>query len=160
MNKKFRNTYHFEVIFIVALFSLFAYIAMLTVTAGANSYRDIVSHMDKNYFSRTLTAYINEKIRHSDAAVPVQVIDYGNTCLLVLNQNYEDSVYSTCIYEYNGSLREITVSSMEYFSLSGGQEVFSATGFHATFENDNLLKISVTDVDGVIHNIYSHVNTT
>ena len=57
-----------DILFVLALFGVFAVSALALVTIGADVYQHTVEDMGVNYESRTAVSYIMEKVRQNDTA--------------------------------------------------------------------------------------------
>ena len=57
-----------DILFVLALFGVFAVSALALVTIGADVYQHTVEDMSVNYESRTAVSYILEKVRQNDTA--------------------------------------------------------------------------------------------
>lgn len=55
-----------DVLFVLALFGVFAVSALVLVTIGADVYQHTVQDMNSNYETRTAVSYITEKVRQND----------------------------------------------------------------------------------------------
>lgn len=148
MNLKNRNRPVVDILFLLALFSVFLISALFIVLFGARIYRNTASGMNENFKSRTVISYITEKIRQHDHEEGVSVIDYNGTPVLRLADEIEDSLYYTYLYEDDGYLAELTAKSDFEFNKSGGQKIVKTDGFTIEAVSDALFKISLNISDG------------
>ena len=65
-----------DILFVLALFAVFAFSALVLVILGANIYKSTVSSMSRNFESRTAGSYITEKIRQSDVCDSIYIDDF------------------------------------------------------------------------------------
>lgn len=154
MNRPSRFQHTIDFLFVLVLFCLFALTSLLVILIGAKTYKGTVTSMDENYEFRTLTAYLNEKIRQNDNACKISTFSFGETDVLVLTQEIDDQSYSTCLYAYAGSMREVLLSSLDDFSLSAGQDILPAYAFHASYSEDHLLTITFTTTSQKDYTLY------
>ena len=77
MNDKTQEK-HFivDILFVLALFGVFAVSALSLVTIGADVYQHTVEDMSVNYDSRTAVSYIMEKVRQSDTADSISLLHW------------------------------------------------------------------------------------
>ena len=62
--KKIRNEGHIvDFLFVLGLFFVFAFSALMLILIGSGVYKKTVDRMNENFNLRTTTAYITEKIR-------------------------------------------------------------------------------------------------
>lgn len=106
MNQK--QTHIVDIIFILALFGLFALSSLFLITAGAEIYHNTVNNMQANYELRTSTSYLSEKIRQSECSDLVQL---KGVDAIALYETVGQTDYVTYLYYYDGYLRELYVSS-------------------------------------------------
>lgn len=162
MNLKMRNKPIVDILFLLALFSVFLISALFIVLFGAKIYRNTVSNMEANFKSRTALSYVTEKMRQFDHSGGAAVIHYGETPVLVLNERIGDNDYSTFLYEQDGYLTELTARSDYDFDLTGGTKVVPVSGFFVERVTDSLYRFTLTDENGesVSYYVaeYSHTN--
>ena len=58
MNNKNDNRHMVDILFVIALFCVFALSALMLVIIGSNVYKKTVTNMDNNFDSRTSFSYI------------------------------------------------------------------------------------------------------
>ena len=162
MNLKMRNKPIVDILFLLALFSVFLISALFIVLFGAKIYRNTVSNMDVNFKSRTALSYVTEKMRQFDHSGGAAVIHYGDTPVLVLNERVGETDYSTFLYEKDGYLTELTARSDYEFDLNGGTQVVPIQGFTIERVSESLYQVSLTDENGETISYYvaeySHTN--
>lgn len=111
MNHKEENRHIVDVLFVLALFCVFAISALMLVTIGANVYQKTVNNMDTNYSSRTAFSYVTEKIRQNDETQTISVGSLEDRPAIVLTQEIDDRLFHTYLYEYEGYLTELFTSA-------------------------------------------------
>jgi len=122
MNFKQENRHIVDVLFVLALFCVFAISALMLVTIGANVYQNTVDDMDTNYNSRTAFSYVTEKIRQNDSAGSISIGSLEGHPAIILSQEIEDRLFETYLYEYEGYLTELFTSS----DLNLGSDILKA----------------------------------
>lgn len=130
-----------------ALMALFALISLLIVIAGARVYRQVQETTERNYDTRTVTAYIAGKVRAADAngMVAVEVMD--GVPVLMLGSEISGKRYYTYIFCKDGALSEYFGSSERAFDPAFGVGIAAAESFVPALEG-NLLCICWTDAAG------------
>lgn len=149
-----RRTNKIDSIFVIALFTVFAITAFLLILIGAKQYQHTADSMDANYESRTISSYITEKVRQHDEAGVIYACNLEGTPSLALETVENEVTYVTYIYYYNEAIREIMVTEDSVFSLDTGQEIMKTGGFEVSFEENDLLKITITTAEGNTEHIY------
>jgi hypothetical protein len=137
-----------EAAFVLALFTMFAATAFLVVLIGARQYRSTADSMNTNYEMRTAASYLEEKVRTNDSAGAVYETELDGAPALALQSTEDGTVYTTYIYYYEGSLRELFVTDASVFSLDSGQPVIELSGFEIQTLRPGLLRATCTGTDG------------
>lgn len=153
---RFKHNIHhmIDILFVLALFCMFAFSAVILVIFGANVYEKTIQNMDHNFNSRTAISYITEKVRQSDAdgAISIQTID--GIDILVLAETIDDVEYATYLYETDGSIHELFSRSDLPFDPQAGQKILSVSSFSLDNVTDNLFHFQITDTDGQDVDLY------
>ena len=113
----------------ILLAFFFAGSAVLVLLFGVREYESTVKQSSNDFSSRTLLTYITEKIRHCDAAGEVSVREIDGTPALVLVNSDGETKYETFLYEYEGSVRELTVTNEADWQLDAGEPILEAAAF-------------------------------
>ena len=92
-----------DILFVLALFGVFAVSALSLVTIGADVYQHTVEDMSVNYESRTAVSYITEKVRQNDAADSILLTTLENVPALCMVSQLDGDTYCTYLYLYDGS---------------------------------------------------------
>lgn len=159
-----RQGKHFlvDVLFVLALFGVFAVSALTLVTIGADVYQHTVQDMDSNYETRTTVAYITEKIRQNDVSAES---GGGNACLTTLNNvpalmlthAVDEQQYCTYLYFHEGWLKELYIQKGFSFggnTLNAGTTVMELDALNMQQLTPQLFSIELTTVDNVSHQFY------
>ena len=96
-----------DILFVLALFGVFAVSALALVTIGADVYQHTVEDMGVNYESRTAVSYIMEKVRQNDTADSIFLTDLENVPALCMLSEIDEETYCTYLYLYDGHLKEL-----------------------------------------------------
>ncbi len=147
-----------DVLFVLALFGVFAASALMLVTLGANVYKQTVANMDENYEERTAYAYITEKIRQNNTDGVISVEELEGTPALVFTNQVSDVEYCTYLYFYDGHLKELSLRKDTYAGsnlLSAGQDIVPLAAFTIDSVQDNLVKLRIYTEHGDSFMIYA-----
>lgn len=107
MNNQDESRHMVDILFIIALFCVFAVSALMLVIIGADVYKKTVQSMDSNFSQRTSYSYITEKLRQNDTTGAVSITSFGDSDAICITETYNDTDYLTYLYLYEGSLCEI-----------------------------------------------------
>ena len=111
MKNKQENHHIVDVLFVLALFAVFAIAALMLVTIGANVYQKTVNNMDSNYSSRTAFSYVTEKLRQNDSAGTISIGTLEDRPALILSHEIDGRLYNTYLYQYEDYLTELFTSA-------------------------------------------------
>lgn len=137
-----------DIVFTLALLFVFAASALLVVLIGANVYKSTASSMNENFDMRTSITYISTKMHQNDTAGGVFVAKLDDVDALVLEQSFDEQVYQTWIYHYNGELREIFTEKGNTMHVSDGQAIMSVPVLKIEQTDDGMLKFTAVDSGG------------
>lgn len=145
-----------DVLFVLALFGVFAVSALVLVTIGADVYRHTVQDMSRNYDARTAIAYMTEKVRQnntllSDGTPAVTLSSVSGEPALVLTEEVDGQAYDTCLYYHDGYLKELYMRRGAYLGedmLDAGQNILELSDLTFETVSQNLLSVTMTTSDG------------
>lgn len=151
-----------DLLFILALFGVFAVSALVLITIGADVYHHTVQDMNHNYETRTAVAYITEKVRQND----VYAVEGGsNACLttlddvpaLMLTRSADEETYCTYLYFHEGYLKELYIEKGFSFggnTLDAGTEIIELSSLNMERLTPKLLAVEMTTTDHHNYRIY------
>lgn len=156
-----------DVLFVLALFGLFAVSALMLVTVGADVYKHTVDDMSSNYETRVSVSYIAEKIRQNDSVTlpengSISIALLGDAPALLLEQEINEEIYNTYLYFHQGYLKELLVRKGSFIgenSLTAGQEIMALSSFSISQVSEGLLSISLTTTDGIAKELFIYLHT-
>lgn len=137
-----------DILFVIALFCIFALSAVFLITVGANIYGKTVSHMEDNFNRRTSFAYVTEKIRQADENGAVSTGEFDGIRAVMITEDKNQTQYITYLYPYNGYLKELMVRKDTPLSPEAGQDILPITEFSFEEISDKLLAFTITAADG------------
>ena len=133
-----------DILFVIALFCIFALAAIFLITIGGNIYGKTASHMESNFNGRTSFAYVTEKIRQADEAGSVSVGSLDGIPALLLKSKQKEVEYITYIYAYEGYLKELLVRQDTPVGAFAGQNILPVTEFSLSQVSDRLYEFQIT----------------
>ncbi len=138
-----------DLLFTLALFCVFCASALAVVLIGADVYTSTVRSMDRNYSTRTATAYLAEKARQGDRAGALSLGEVeGTQALVIATQGEDGASYTTYIYYYNGAVCEQLLRAEDTPLLANGQQIVAAGALEIEPVADALWRVTVTGPDG------------
>lgn len=133
-----------DLLFVITLFFIFALSAIFLITIGANVYGQTVNAMGQNFNTRTSIAYLTEKIRQADQENCCHIGELDGIPAISISTSTANTTYITYLYEYDGYIRELTVSEKVSLSPSAGQEILPVSSFQLHQINDNLFSCNIS----------------
>jgi len=154
-----RTSKKIDMVFVLALFTLFSATALVLVLIGAKQYRYITDTMNKNHTERTVYSYLAEKIRQHDTQDAITICDLQGVPALSVETLATDISYTTYIYCYDNALRELVVTNTSVFSLSSGQVIMEIQQFTPKQINPSLLCAEIIDKNGNTQTLYFTIHS-
>jgi len=161
MKQRQEKNFIVDILFVLALFGLFAVSALMLVTIGANVYQHTIEDMDNNYDARVVSTYLAEKLRQCDLLLDdessVAVSDLEGSPALVLSQEMGGELYDTYLYYHDGYLKELLMkrgNDTGGDSRGAGQEIIELQDFSLAWAADDLLEIHLVTASGESREIY------
>ena len=131
----------------LVLFGVFAVCVLLVLLQGARSYERLTRRGQDSYNERTAVQYITTRVRQADSMGAVSIGIKDGIQTLQLTENIDGENYVTCVYCYNGEIRELFGAEKYVFSPEDGQMIIAAN--ELSFELDGkLLTVSIVYPDG------------
>lgn len=143
-----------DILFVIALFCIFALSAVFLISIGANIYGKTVSHMESNFNGRTSFAYVTEKIRQADSNGAISIGNFNDCPALLITKESGDTNYITYLYEYDGYLKELMVREDTPLMPSAGQNILAVSDFSLAQINDRLFAFTIATADGTDCRLY------
>ena len=151
---KQEHSFIVDVLFVLALFGVFAISALVLVTIGADVYQHTVQDMTDNYETRTAISYLTEKVHQYDTSTGIAITDFAGGHALALSDTAEEQTYITYIYYYDGALRELFVGEEAVFTPESGQSIIPLDSFDVEPVHAGLIRATYTDTEGISHTLY------
>lgn len=145
IHRKIENKHIVDTLFVLTLFAVFAVCSMLLIAFGANIYQKTVDNMEDHFNIYTSVTYISEKIRQSDSASSLEVVDFGDSDAFKISSNVDGTDYLTYIYMNDGYLKELYIKADHKLEPKAGQKLLPITRFDITEESPGLYSYVITD---------------
>ena len=154
MNQEKNKRHMVDVLFVLALFCMFAMCTILLITMGARVYNRTIQNMQHNYEGRTAFAYVTEKIRQADQTAAITIGSFESCPALILTETIEDVDYHIYLYSYNGYLMELMAREDVSLSPSSGQQILAVSAFSVEKIKDQLYSFSITTTNQKEYHLY------
>lgn len=147
-----------DVLFVLALFGIFALSAIFLITIGADIYGKTMNNMERNFDTRTALAYITEKVRQSDLENQIGIGELDGCPALIISSGTEENQYKTYLYEYQGTLKELMMKQDVQLGSSAGQDILDVSAFELSPVNDRLINCRITIDDEQRYDLFISVH--
>ena len=150
-----------DILFVLALFGVFAVSALALVTIGADVYQHTVEDMGVNYESRTAVSYIMEKVRQNDTGDSISLTSLEEIPALCMLSRIDGETYCTYLYLYDGHLKELFMrdgTSLGGQVLPAGTDIMELQDFTLSYAEDDLICVSLRTSSGEDHTFYIHLH--
>ncbi len=149
-----------DIFFVFSLFGLYTLASLFLIVIGANIYSTTISSSESNYNLRTSVLYLSEKTRQNEKAGGVRTDTLNGSAALVLPEEIDGDVYETWIYVEDGYLSEVFVPEDTTIPPGIGQNIMLVSEVDFEIDRNNLLHISITDVDNEEYNSQVYLECT
>ena len=145
-------------LFILALFFVFAGSAVLVMTFGANVYQHTVSQMEQNYQSRVSLSYLANQVRQHDQSGMVS-LDTLDECPALMLADGPGSDYATFIYYYDGALRELYCDRDDRLQAADGLPIVTLSAWEMALDEEGRLTVWAADEQGRTRTLSLYLRT-
>jgi type II secretory pathway pseudopilin PulG len=125
-----------ELIFVMALLTMFGITAVTLVISGSKAYNAIIAVKNDNAEIRIASSYINMKIRQNDLSGNIRVTKspVGQGAAVVIEEKAGSAVYETWIYWDSGKLREGYIEQGDTLRNEISFTIAEIDGFSAEYD--------------------------
>ncbi len=153
MNFHKKQKHMIEAIFPITLFFIFALSALIVLVLAAHVYQTTTQNSSANHTSQIALSYVSEKIHQTDVDGQVTIEHIEGEDALVITQMFDQSLYKTYIYMWNGELKELFVRQDTSFRLADGTTILKIKDFSMTKLNNKLYQFTCTDTNDYVASI-------
>lgn len=143
---KANRSHTIDSLFVVFLFAVFIFLALIIIGSGAAAYKKTAAQMEDRFDRQTCISYITAKIRSNNEADKISVVDFNGVNALCISDDFGEGVYNTYIYLYDGVIRELFCSAEVSLGLDAGSALTSASGLNFSY-SDGLYEITLIDAN-------------
>lgn len=145
MNIQYKTRHMVDILFVLALFAVFALSALLLVTFGSKIYQNTVTSMNDNYTLRNSYSYVTEKIRQSDSENALSIGSINDESAIVITSEINQTFYETYLYYHDGYLKELFINKGDLPDPYAGQSILKVHSFGIEQINSSLYSFTLTD---------------
>lgn len=132
---------------VLLLMGMFILLSVGVMVLGISVYNNTNNLSADNYAQRTVLSYIANQVRRGDVGGNIEVRDVGGAEALVFRQEFGDSEYLTCLYAYDGELRELFTEEGFEQEPESGVSIMPVADL--SFDvSKGMINVKVTEVSG------------
>jgi hypothetical protein len=132
---------------VLLLMGMFILLSIGVMVLGISVYNNTNKLSADNYAQRTVLSYIANQVRRGDVDGGVEVRDIEGTPALVLRQDFGGSDYLTCLYAYDGELRELFTEDGTEQELESGVSIMPVADLSFALRS-GMIEVEVTEPSG------------
>jgi len=141
--RKYRSGRSVDTIFVLVIFSIFAFSVLLVLMLGASVYRNINDISRDGEQEHTALSYIWTKSKNFDNANSIHVGDFEGVPALFIDEAFGDTEFRTAIYYYDGWLYELFSETGLDFSPADGVRIVQADTLSFNDLGEGLIEVTV-----------------
>lgn len=154
-----RRAHTIDSVFVLLLFTVFALSVFAVLVFGTRSYISVNNSANDGYDLRTCLSYIETKVRQSDADGAISVGEMGGSSALLIDRDIDGEIYETALYACDGKMRELFSEKSLGLGADNGTELLSIKSLDFSLEDDGLLRVECTDMDGSSRSALIYIST-
>jgi hypothetical protein len=132
---------------VLLLMGMFILLSIGVMVLGISVYNNTNKLSADNYAQRTVLSYIANQIRRGDVSGGVEVREIEGAQALVLRQDFDGSAYLTCLYAYDGELRELFTEEGFEQELASGVSIMPVDDLSFELRN-GMVEVEITEPSG------------
>ena len=122
MNKTIKNR-NIDTVFVLIVFSIFAFSVLMVLMLGAGIYRNINEISRAEQHEHTAFSFIWTKVKNFDDINAISVGDFDGSPAIFIDETIGETDYRTAIYIYDGWLLELFSETILEFSPQNGRRI-------------------------------------
>lgn len=143
-----RKSHSVDFMFPAVLFFVFALSAVILIVMAAGVYRSAAEGSARSNNADTAAAYLTEKLHRADEAEKISTGTFEGAEAVIITEDYDGITYYTCIYYYDGALREIFYREGAEAGPADGTVIAGLDRFQTERISPNLFRFTCADADG------------
>lgn len=152
MKSHTKNQHSIDILFVLTLFCTLAISSLTVVYMGSAMYSKTADTMDTTFNIHLVLDYLNEKVHQGNRVNQITIKNLDGLDVLCIQEQYEQNLYTSYIYQDNKQLKELFISSDTPFDKENGEVILTLDTLSLQIEN-SVLQIYVSDNDKT-HTIY------
>jgi len=144
MNKVIKGR-SIDTIFVLIIFSTFAFSILMVLMLGAGIYRNVNDISREGQYEHTALAYVWTKTKNNDDVDSIHVSEFNGKPALFIIEETHGLEFNTIIYHYDGWIFELFSEVGREFPPGGGMRIVMVDDLHFEEISYGLVKVTVGD---------------
>ena len=141
MNRAIRGR-SIDTIFVLIVFSIFAFSVLMVLMLGANIYRNINDLSRYEQYEHTALSYVWTKTKNFDNTDSISVGDFNGVSALFINETIGGTEFRTVIYHHDGWLFELFSEAALDFSIDDGIRIIRTEELFFEEAGNGLIRVT------------------
>jgi hypothetical protein len=137
---------------VLLLMGMFVLLSVGVMVLGISVYNNTNNLSSANYAQRTVLSYIANQVRRGDANGGVETRDFNGVEALVFRQDFDGAEYLTCLYAYDGELRELFTEDGAEQELASGVPIMPVDEISFEIQN-GMIEVTVAEASGALQRL-------
>ena len=140
MNKGIKNR-NIDTVFVLIVFSIFAFSVLMVLMLGAGIYRNINEISRAEQHEHTAFSYVWTKIKNFDDTNAISIGDFDGNPAIFIDETIGGTDYRTAIYIYDGWLLELFSETALEFSPQSGRRIVQTDNMTFNKTDNGLIEV-------------------
>ena len=132
-----------DTIFVLIVFSIFAFSILMVLMLGASVYRNINDITRSEQHEHAAISYVWTKLKNFDDKDAISVGEFDGISAVFIDENIDRTDFRTAIYVYDGWLLELFSEKALDFSPQNGRGIVQANEMTFKEINNGLIEITM-----------------
>jgi len=150
MNKATRGR-NVDTIFVLIIFSVFAFSVLMVLMLGASVYRNVNDISREGQQEHTALSYIWTKTKNYDSAGSIYAGEFHGLSALFIDEHIGGSTFRTAIYNYDGWLLELYGETLHEFSPRDGVRIVQNDSLIFRESGNGLIEVTAGSLSFLLH---------
>ena len=133
---------------VLLLMGMFVLLSAGVLVLGISVYNNTNNMSSENYAERTALSYISNQLRRGDARGGIELRSIGGAEAVVFVQEFDGTDYLTCLYCYDGQLRELFMEEGDVQEAASGVPIMPLSDLSFELRDDTINVTITTDETG------------
>jgi len=134
-----------DTIFVLIVFSIFAFSVLMVLMLGASIYRNINDITRSEQHEHTAISYIWTKLKNFDEKDAISTGEFEGISAVFIDENINGTDFRTAIYVYDGWLLEHFSETSLEFSPQNGRQIVQSDEINFNNISNSIIEVSLNN---------------